>query len=316
MGHKQKADIYQEVAQQLKGLHRFGESKFEAKQETRSAGSGPVRLDGIYSFSTARAYQRECMRFAEYVSAKAPEGRHTSLKAAYAYAPGYIEQLNANAENSAYSVKLARSAVAKLYGVAGSELGETRQRSRAEISRGRHRTVVSEKTGKVIKNHSVRSGRFSEEKHKDLVEFAKATGLRREELRRLRGDRLVERDGRYFLELRGSIDGTKGGKCRDVPVREEYAAKVVELCHKAGHERVFQTVPGTLDQHYYRGVYAKELYKEALERKQASGAEINPYYCRGDRAGEVYDRDCMAEVSQALGHTRISVIAGHYLYEN
>lgn len=316
MGHARKADIYQAVSRQLKSLHRFGESKFEAKQAARAVGSGPVRLDGIYSFSTARAYQRECMRFAGYVAEKSPAGRFTTLEGAYAYAREYVAQLNADAANSAYSVKLARAAIAKMYGVAGSELGETRQRSRAEISRGRHRTVISEKTGKVIKNHSVRSGRFSEAKHKDLVEFAKATGLRREELRRLRGDRLVERDGRYFLELRGSIDGTKGGKRREVPVREEYAAKVVELCRKAGSERVFEKVPDTLDQHYYRGVYAKELYREALERKQESGAEINPYYCRGDRAGEVYDRDCMAEVSKALGHTRISVIAGHYLYED
>lgn len=315
MGHAQKADIYQEVSKQLKQLHRFGESKHAAKQEARSTGSGPVRLGGIYSYSTARAYQSECMKFAEYVAANAPAGRHTGLQAAFAYAPEYIAQLNADQARSAYSVKLARSAVAKLYGVSGAALGETRQRARAEISRGRRRTVVSEKTGKVIKNHSVRSGRFSEEKHSDLVTFAKATGLRREELRRLHGDRLVERNGKYYLELRGSIDGTKGGRSRMVPVREAGLEKVQELCRQAGTGLVFKSVPETLDQHYYRGVYAKELYAERLAEKQASGAEMNPYYCRGDRAGTVYDRDCMAEVSKALGHTRISVIAGHYLYE-
>ena len=43
MGHARKADIYQAVSRQLKSLHRFGESKFEAKQAARAVGSGPVR---------------------------------------------------------------------------------------------------------------------------------------------------------------------------------------------------------------------------------------------------------------------------------
>lgn len=37
------------------------------------------------------------------------------------------------------------------------------------------------------------------------------------------------------------------------------------------------------------------------------------YVCRGDLQGIVYDRKAMEIASKALGHNRISVIAGHYL---
>jgi len=36
---------------------------------------------------------------------------------------------------------------------------------------------------------------------------------------------------------------------------------------------------------------------------------------RKDRAGVVLDRAAMAKVSKWLGHNRLDVIAGHYLYD-
>ena len=38
------------------------------------------------------------------------------------------------------------------------------------------------------------------------------------------------------------------------------------------------------------------------------------YFMRADRKGDVYDREAMEKVSKQLGHNRIDVIAGHYLY--
>ena len=43
------------------------------------------------------------------------------------------------------------------------------------------------------------------------------------------------------------------------------------------------------------------------------GTTGDAYVCRGELKGTIYDRKAMAIVSDALGHNRISVIAGHYL---
>jgi len=38
------------------------------------------------------------------------------------------------------------------------------------------------------------------------------------------------------------------------------------------------------------------------------------YYCRNDLKGIVYDKRATAIASRVLGHNRIGVVAGHYLY--
>ena len=43
--------------------------------------------------------------------------------------------------------------------------------------------------------------------------------------------------------------------------------------------------------------------------------QTDRYVCRRDRAGVVYDKAAMLQVSRMLGHNRISVIAGHYLHD-
>lgn len=63
----------------------------------------------------------------------------------------------------------------------------------------------------------------------------------------------------------------------------------------------------------YRACYAQAYYNkiarplDALSKKQK-------YYMRKDRKGDVYDRLAMFYTSIQLGHSRISVIASHYLY--
>jgi hypothetical protein len=65
-----------------------------------------------------------------------------------------------------------------------------------------------------------------------------------------------------------------------------------------------------MDVHHYRSEYASTLYRK-LARQEIPKAER--YCCRGDLKGTWYDKAAMKEVSEALGHSRISVIAEHYL---
>lgn len=302
MAHgKQRVDIHKEIKETLRAKERFGESKYAAKKD------GTMK-DGIYSYTTARNYNRLCQQFAEYVREVSPEGRYTSLADSFKYAKEYIALHNADTSLSAYTVKAERSALAKLYGCTGADLGAVRERSRSGITRSRERTVISEKTGKEILNPKSRAGHFSESKHPELVSFLQSTGLRRVELEHLRGTQLCQQDGRYYLRIVG-----KGGRERLAPIRGDVQL-VVDKCKAAGSGKVWSKVPKGVDIHHYRSQYATAMYKELARNMEAVPAKER-YCCRRDLQGVWYDKVAMQQVSEALGHSRVSVIAAHYLRE-
>jgi len=299
----QGRDLRQQIKDTLHSKERFGESKYQAKLD------GTAK-EGIYSYSTAKVYNRECQRFADYVKEHNPKGLQIRLEDTKSLAREYIASENANLSKSAYTVKLERSALAKLFGCDARELGEVRNRSRSEITRSRERTVTSDKTGKEIKNQSTRAGHFSEKKHSKEVDFAKSTGMRRSEMETVRGNQLHQRaDGSYFFKMEGYQ--CKGGREREIPVIGN-VENVKELCQKAGNERVFERVPAAMDVHHYRSEYASNLYK-SIARERNEIPKNERYCCRNDLKGTWYDKNAMKEVSEALGHSRISVIAEHYL---
>ena len=304
MAHgKQKIDIHQEVKANLRAKERFGQSKYEAKI------TGSMR-DGIYSYSTAKVYNRECQKFASYVKEVSPQGRYTPLKDCLSYAKEYIAMENKNMAKSAYTVKLERSALAKLFNVDAKELGSVRARAREDISRSRERTVISDKTGKEIKNPHTRAGRFSEKNHASEVAFARGTGMRRSEMESVRGNQLYQRsDGSYWFKM--DTHQCKGGREREIPVRGDVEL-IKGMCERAGSDRVFDKIPAHMDVHHYRSEYASNLYR-SIARERDNIPKSDRYCCRGDLKGTWYDKKAMMEVSQALGHNRISVIAEHYL---
>lgn len=76
---------------------------------------------------------------------------------------------------------------------------------------------------------------------------------------------------------------------------------------------VVPNLPKTLDNHYYRGVYAKRIYNK-YARPIKSLEKKDKYIMRKDQAGKILDRKAMLITSKCLGHSRISVIAQSYLY--
>ena len=122
------------------------------------------------------------------------------------------------------------------------------------------------------------------------------------------GDKLIEKDGKYYIK----VDvGSKGGRYREAPVTG-HVNEVVERMRAAGTGKVFEKIPNGADIHSYRGDYCTAIYK-AHERDPKT---INPserYCCRGDLKGTWYDRRAMKIASEALGHSRISIIAEHYI---
>jgi len=192
---------------------------------------------------------------------------------------------------SPYTQKLDAAALAKMYGCSSQDFIKTETRRRAAIVRSR--------------GEKIRDKHFSEKRNQEFVDFCRATGLRRAEMKSLRGDQLVydEDTKSYFLDVVG-----KGGRRRLAPILSNEAVQRV----KGADGLVWDKIPNGADIHAYRADYCISVYNKHA-RPLDSIPKKNRYCCRSDLKGVWYDKNAMAIASQALGHNRISVIAAHYI---
>ena len=181
--------------------------------------------------------------------------------------------------------------MAKVYGVSSGDFGiKTPVRHRSEITRSRR----------------------SSERSTEFTEFCKATGLRRSEVACLTGDKLIHNaDGSYSIRVEV---GTKGGRARTAPVIGPHAAQVAARMLQAGGGKVWPSIPSHCDIHALRASYAASLYRMYARPLEDAKKDGGVYWCRRDRAGTGYDKEALRVVSEALGHSRLDVVPGHYLH--
>lgn len=279
MGRENKLSIIGQVQKSLDSKLAIGESKHHAKIVG-------VAHDHIYSWNTYRTYLKHGCYFVKW--AKVKYGCKT-LEQARLYVDEYLQS---RSHLSAYTQKLDASALAKVYGCKTTDFVATEVRHRADISRSR--------------GEKVRDRNFSESRNKEFVDFCRSTGLRRSEISELRGNQLVQRNDKFYIEVTG-----KGGRTRLAPVIGE-VKNVVDRMMACGNEKVWSKVPNGADIHSYRSQYATSIYNSLAKPKELIPKE-DRYCCRGDLKGTWYDKKAMIVVSNALGHNRISIIAGHYI---
>lgn len=244
----------------------------------------------IHSWSTYNSYVKHCIAFGHWVRSHFGIGRIEDMEC-------FVEQyLRWRSEQglSAWTIALDAAALAKLYDKHIDDFDvRLPRRHRADIKRSRG----------AVKD-------FDDCKHRDAVDFCKAAGLRRHELEALKKSD-ISPDGKTIFVRRG-----KGGKPRTVPVikgRSDAVVKAAERCQK-DDDIVFtrSDLPARMPIHKYRAEYAKAQYK-LLARAVEDIPRRERYICRRDKAGVIYDKKAMAEVSKMLGHNRIDVIAYSYL---
>jgi len=260
---------------------RISEKRHLAKEQANDT-------EGIYSWGTYRNYLAKACAFLKW--AKNQYGCRT-LDEARRFVDEYIQDLIGKGY-SAYTQKHIACALAKLYGCSTKDFTPTQTRNRANITRSRK--------GKAI---------FSEEKNKEFVDFCRSTGLRRHEIKKLRPENLSfnETTGEYRLT---NIKG-KGGLVRECPILS--SGVVNRMLNTPAGQLVWGKIPSRADIHSYRAEYCKAIYK-LHARPIAEIPKGDRYHCRKDLKGVVYDKKAMTIASKALGHKRISIIAGHYLY--
>lgn len=185
------------------------------------------------------------------------------------------------------------SALAKIYDCTTNDFVKTAVRHRSDITRSR-------KKAKRDKN-------FSETKNKEFIDFCKATGLRKQELKCLRGTQLIYKNGIHYIAV---TSGAKGEKYRECPIISNVEA-IIKRMNEAGIGKVWTYVPD-MDVHSYRSEYCTEIYN-TLARPIDKIPKKERYYCKKDLKGKCYDKRAMLIASRCLGHNRVSIIAEHYL---
>ena len=258
-------------------------------------------MDGkIYANKTLHDYQASWRDFCGDLASQGIKCK--TLEDAVQYVPGYLERLSERPGRfggtmSAWTIRARFAAVGKVLGLTASDY-DLPTRHRADIQRSR-----GERAG---------DKHFSKTNNAALIDFCCGTGLRNQkELQNVRGTDLIQKpDGSYAIH----VPEGKGGKERyaDVIGSPERIASIVSRMEAAGENKVWPKVHSNADIHGYRAQYAKDLYA-AIARPIDQIPRSERYYCRADRAGVVYDRVAMAYVSKQMGHSRISVIAEHYL---
>jgi integrase len=295
-----KESIIHQVFTKLDELKRFGESKHQAKQfekikcKVEEKQWNAARVPGIFSYKTVDTYKEHCLNFARW--ARSEHGCKT-LDQAKPFVGQWLQQ-SIDKEHSAWTIRTKASAVAKMYGCKSNEFGvKLPSRNRENITRSRKERLHDK--------------HFSEKKNINLVNFCKGTGLRRKEITALRAKDIYKNEnGRVCVH----VERGKGGRTREVPVVEKYV-KHVWNCRQAalsrGYEaKVFEHIPNRADIHGYRREYASSRYNEVFAKRDP-GDRFKELYNRQD--GRTFDREVLKEVSKDMGHSRVDVIARHYL---
>lgn len=221
------------------------------------------------------------------------------LNQAGKYLDKYLEALEVRGY-SAWTLHNYRSALVKLFtGMDGVTIGY--------VAPKRRRDAIVRSRGV-----SARNRHFSETRNADLVTFLRCTGLRgQREAEPLKGTALRQQGGEYFILVKG-----KGGRIRLAPIvgTLQEIALVVSMMERAGEGKVLGKLPNACAPHRYRADYAARVYHlharplDQLQRK-------DKLICRGDMAGRVFDRRALMVTSEALGHSRVSVVVAHYSYK-
>ena len=302
MSHKNKSCLKMQSKQVFDKLVCFGRSKYEDKKAavaeydrlppeqrtgTKQEYINSKIRDKIYSHGTYGDYVKHINYFLKYCE----DTYHCkTLKQCREHVDEWLT-FRMKQGLSAYTIKLEAAALGKLYQESTENFVHTPDRKRADITRSR--------------GYAKRDYGFSLEKNKEIIDFCRATGLRRAELTALTGDQLILRDGTGYIGVKG-----KGGRYREAPIIGPHADAVISRMQNAGHNKVWESVPGHMDVHSYRSEYATAIYT-AYAREEIP--KEDRYYCKSDRTGTVLDKKAMAMASMALGHSRINVVAGHYI---
>ena len=296
---KLKKMIYQ-VDDILFSMCRMSESKRKAKTENSKdpevkRGNKSLFHEEIFSFRTYRKYRDICITFLRWCNDFDPEPNHYSLYRKY------VGPFLRDCRNRGLSIKTTsnyRVALVKLYGFSPKDFN------------------MKKLYGRTVNIDDFYKYRYASKdninwfKYEQLTTFLTCTGLRKNEVRNLRGDALIKSGASYYLHI---TVGSKGGRERFAKIigTKSEISSVITMMKLAEKEKVFRKIPDNYSYHILRSIYACRFINDVatstnnLPRKAL-------YYFKGEGRGYCITRKGMKEVSNSLGHNRIEVIRNYF----
>ncbi len=288
MSHKNKIPLVKQLLDVLDSKHVQGRSKYKDKKD------GVDCRKYIYSWGTYKTYFKQGKLYFNWLKKKGY--RCKKLIDCRAYCDEYLQEA-IDRQLSPFTIKLYVATFSKIFGDDSSTYIDTPPRLRKNVFRSR--------------KSAIRDKNYNPETISLVEAFAKSVGLRKSELKALRGNRLryYPETGEYKVLVNSA---SKGGRPREALVIGDVKL-VVSLMEAAGDNKVFANVPD-IDIHHLRAVYASNLYTHLTKTQGIPKDPRDRYIHRRELAGKVLSKSIMRQVSENLGHSRINVMAQSYSY--
>ncbi len=284
----------------LDGLMALEESRGKAKEAARAAGASTWAFSTgkIHSFKTRQVYQEHAITFVKWARDAYGLKQLALIDERAKELTAEFLQTRVDEHKSPYTLQTMRAALRMA-------LGDRTLMQEIQLPRRARATISRSRGPKAHDRH------FNPAHWPELVNFLRATGLRRDELKLLRAGDILEHEpdpaSPYYGQPVVKVWNGKGGKSRTVPVLPGHAPAALLVKESlAADEVVFPRIPRHLDVHAYRREYAQALYL-----LHAPGRSLPPKDGRLKRSD--YDREAVFQVTQALGHNRIDVVLRHYI---
>lgn len=305
-----KIQMHNLITQKLQA--GLGVSRHAIKQaiEQHNKETGELLKDpSIHSVNTAESYRDTVDQFAKFLKEKHEDvwnGKDLSnitKEISYQFLQEREEQ-----GLSAWTISKDLSALNKL-------LEQDLTKKEADLS---YRNTDNITRSRVERDHDKS---YNANNYKDQLEFSKAFGLRRESICKgqyaVKDISLFIRDNKVYCSV---IE--KGGRHREAQCLKGYQEAILNKynvlereslnkeqfkdLYSSSNNRLFDRYTTKIDNHAIRAEYATKLYNQILEEK---GIDKQDYSYKS----KTFDAEALREVSNALGHSRISVVAMHYI---
>jgi len=313
LGRQKLGSLTYQIKQRMQDLNRIGESKHQAKYDYRNhcdsknIGWNPAKANGIFSYKTMDSYRQSAIEFSSWLKENYPDIRNIN-NITREHSIAYLQHRQDDGK-SAWTVSKDMSALNKVFNlnVTKKDAG-LRERSYKQSTRSRE--------------DRAHDGKYNPKNYERQITFSKAFGLRRESIY---GGQYQVKDVSLF---RNQNDGKlyvsvieKGGRYREapclasmqpqiekiyphIPERDPLTKEQFQALYQSQGDYLFDRYTTKIDNHAFRHEYARNLYQEIANQQQDQG-QVKLY--RG------YNEQILREVSQALGHNRVSVVVEHYL---
>ena len=295
----------------LNSKNCFGQSKYLAKKESyRNGNNGKV--DGIYSKKTMNDYKSVCEQFNCWQKDKG-YNFHSISEVKQSVIVEYLTQRQ-NKGYSAWTISRDQSALNKIFNmsVTKKECGLA----------SRHNANIRNNRG-LSNNNRVSVN----QRNKDIIDFICASGIRRQSITQIYPSDVIRSKDNIVIGIRVT---EKGGKTRNAYIRQNFQKQVTNFVNlhysKQGNVPFWSSVDKNLNTHWYRAEYANGLYCDLVSAKNNGVDYFNGYkemFINSSKLNEAmtgrkeltkgYDTECLALVSQNLGHNRVDVVYTNYL---